>query len=256
MPKKPSYLRGLIFTLCFYSTTSLILILLLPTLALPYRHASMCYRLWSKCAILMLHGICGVKLQLKGMERLPKMGNPYIIASAHQSTYETLIFNVLFPQCRFIIKKELQQLPFFGWYMRKSQFIAIDRKAKGKVIKSLMTQAKNILHQQAPIVIFPHGTRIPADNPRPIKHSGLQALLTLSKEAEFKEIPIFPVRMNTGYIWPRRGLKFYPGIITIEIMPAIDKHLDGKELIKAIETTINDVPALLPAKQAFHSDDW
>ncbi|MFN7097050.1 MAG: lysophospholipid acyltransferase family protein [Gammaproteobacteria bacterium] len=167
---------------------------------------------WQRSMIWLAEKICGIRYEVKGLENLPN--EPCIIASNHQSAWETLAFCVIFPNICFVLKKELLYLPFFGWALWLWQPIAIDRKQKSGVLEQVIRQGSERLALGRSVIIFPEGKRMPADQPGQVR-SGAAAL------ARATGAPLVPVSHNAGKFWPRRGWLKYPGLITVHIGKAI-----------------------------------
>ena len=109
--------------------------------------------------LFLLRNLCGIRYQIIGAENIPE--TPSIVLSKHQSAWETLAFQKIFPPQVWVLKKELLRIPFFGWGLAMTSPIAIDRSAKKKALEQIVEQGKDRLKQGFWIVIFPEGTRIP-----------------------------------------------------------------------------------------------
>ena len=114
---------------------------------------------WTFIMLFLLRNVCGIRYQIIGAENIPKI--PSIVLSKHQSAWETLAFQKIFPPQVWVLKKELLRIPFFGWGLAMTSPIAIDRSAKKKALEQIVEQGKDRLKQGFWIVIFPEGTRIP-----------------------------------------------------------------------------------------------
>jgi 1-acyl-sn-glycerol-3-phosphate acyltransferase len=74
---------------------------------------------WLSWVIAGARVILGIEVRTQGMENLP-LGetSPAVLLVKHQSTLETFLMPTLMPHpLAFVFKKELLQLPFFGWAM-------------------------------------------------------------------------------------------------------------------------------------------
>jgi 1-acyl-sn-glycerol-3-phosphate acyltransferase len=154
-----------------------------------------------------------VRCQIIGRENIPKV--PYVILSKHQSAWETIAFNWLFfPPC-FVLKKELINIPVFGWGLAMAGSIAIDRAAGSKAMKKVITKGKERLDQGFNVIIFPEGTRVPPGQTRPFQRGG--AIL-----ASEMGVPIIPVAHNAGEFLPK-GVKLKKtGTVMVSIGAPID----------------------------------
>jgi 1-acyl-sn-glycerol-3-phosphate acyltransferase len=105
----------------------------------------------------MLRLLCGIKYEVRGMENIPKQ--PFIIASKHQSPFETFIFILLFRKAVFILKRELKWIPFIGLHLIALKMIFINRSDGISSILHIMKLAKMRIKENRRIIIFPEGTR-------------------------------------------------------------------------------------------------
>ena len=171
--------------------------------------------------------LCGIRYEIIGAENIPR-NNRFIIFSKHQSTWETLFLLSYFPHMSIILKKELLNIPFFGWGLRSIRPIAIDRSAGRAAITALNQQGKMRLNQNLCILCFPEGTRkSPGDAPD-YKVGG--AMLASKTEA-----PILPIALNSGECWPKRGFIKKSGTISVIIGPLIETK-DKKTAVILQET--------------------
>jgi len=177
--------------------------------------------------------ILGLDYKVIGLENLPKNG-AYIIAMKHQSIYETFKIFMVFGYIAIIMKRELGWIPFWGWYARKTKMIFVNRGAGGAAVKSLLENAKPIINENRPILIYPQGTRVSiheTTKDRPYKQGSIRLY-------EHYNLPIVPVAMNSGKFWPKRSYIKHPGIVTFKIMPAIPAGLPPKEALERMRDTI------------------
>ena len=133
----------------------------------------------------------------------------------HTTVFETYAQLAIFPPQSWVLKRELQWIPMFGWGLAAMKPIAIDRKAGVRAVNQVVEQGKERLAEGIWISIFPEGTRVP---PGETKRYGVSGAL-LACEAQ---VPVLPVAHNAGDLWPRRGLKKEPGLIRVVIGPPID----------------------------------
>lgn len=164
--------------------------------------------LWAKSMLIWLKYSCNISFKVKGVENIPK--SPFIILSKHQSAWETLAFQKIFPPQVWVMKRELLFVPFFGWGLAMTSPIAIDRSLGKKSLNQMLKQGLDRLKKGFCIVIFPEGTRI---KPKEIGkyHIGGAWLASETK------VPIVPVAHNAGYFWPKNSVFKKPGEITVSI---------------------------------------
>lgn len=173
--------------------------------------------------------ICGLKFQIIGSENII-YNQPIIIASNHQSTWETHAFVLFFPQHVWVLKKELLKLPVFGWGLRLASPIAIDRKDKINNWRFVLNQAKLRIKDGFSILIFPEGTRVkPGMQAKEYKAGAARLALELN-------LPIVPVNHNAGLFMPKNSMVIYPGNITVDVSKPIypNKNYTVEELHQEI----------------------
>ena len=224
-------LRSVLFNLLFYLNLVALLLVALPTLVLPRGAILFIVRLWARINHWLLRSVCGISFELRGLDRI--LPGPLLVASKHQSAWETFALFPLFADPAFIIKRELMWLPLFGWYARKAGMIPVDRGARSQALAAIAAQAKIELAHNRQIVIFPEGTRRPAGAPPSYKYG----IVHLYAESA---VTCLPIALNSGLFWPRRSLRRYPGTIVAEflepIAPGLDKQVFAQRLQEAIET--------------------
>lgn len=185
--------------------------------------------IWTNGIILLLRAICDLRVEIRGKEHLPK--GAALVACKHQSAFETMIFHRITRDPAVIMKKELLNIPIYGWYCRKTKMITVDRKGHAAALKSMLTQAQAALDDERPIIIFPEGTRSPLDQDLPFQ-PGVAALYSKLKQ------PVVPVALNTGLFWPRKSFLCRPGVMVIEFLPAIEPGLDRKVFMAELKSRI------------------
>jgi len=186
-------------------------------------------RTWSRSVLLLLRLICGLGYRVVGRERVPEGG--VIIASKHQSAWDTIVFFAVFGAPVYILKRELLAIPFFGWCLLRSGMIPVDRKGKAAAMRSVIARAADALAQGRKIVIFPQGTRVPPGDKRPYQ-PGAVGLYTQLKVA------VVPVALDSGRFWARRSFLKRPGTITLEFLEPIPPGLPRAAAHRLIEERI------------------
>jgi len=207
-----SILRSLGFSIGYVLSTVLFAIPSILTYPLPFRYRYGFISQWTRFNIWWLRITCGLSFTVEGREHIPSV--PSIIFCKHQSAWETLALQLIFPPQVWLLKRELLWIPFFGWGLAMLDPIAIDRKAGRQALKMLLEQGKERLATGRWVVIFPEGTRVPPGEHRPFQFGG-------AKLAEHTEAPVVPVAHNAGYFWPRRSFLKRPGTIRLVIGPSI-----------------------------------
>lgn len=225
-----TWLRSVLFTgimivsVPFYAIPG---VLVLP-LPFPLRYGY--FRRWASIMIWLLGVLCKLKYEVKGQENIPD--GAAIIFSKHQSTWETLALQQIFPPQVWVLKRELFWVPFFGWALMSLGSVAIDRKAGRKAIRQIVDQGIHRLKQGRWIVVFPEGTRVA---PGVRKRYGIGGAVL----AEQSGYPVVPVAHNAGEYWPRRGLLKKPGTIKVVIGEPIEtKGCSAEDINKMAEQWI------------------
>jgi 1-acyl-sn-glycerol-3-phosphate acyltransferase len=181
----------------------------------------------------MLKKLCGINYKIIGRENISKA--PCIYACKHQSIWETVIMHLIINRPVYAYKKELEIIPFYGWFLKVMSGIKVDRKGGVKSLKSVISQTKNYLSKKQSIVIFPQGTRVPIEGS--IEKYPYQAGITALYNS--CDIKIVPVALNSGLFWPKGQILKKRGTVIIEFLPAIEKGLNkedfNKKLISSIE---------------------
>jgi 1-acyl-sn-glycerol-3-phosphate acyltransferase len=172
----------------------------------------------------MLRTLCGVRWKVEGRENLPQ--RPAIILSKHQSAWETLAFQHIFPPQVHVLKRELLWIPFFGWGLALMSPIAIDRARGIAALRQIARKGRERLEQGFWVVVFPEGTRVAPRQKRKYQLGG--AWLAAHARA-----PVVPVAHNAGSCWPRNSFLKFPGEVTVRIGPAIESAGRDPQAINA-----------------------
>jgi 1-acyl-sn-glycerol-3-phosphate acyltransferase len=206
-------LRSTLYSLLQIIITPLYFLIILAAFPLPpirrYRITSG----WAHIMLFLVRLICGIRYRVIGSEHIPAA--PSIILSKHQSAWETLAFQQIFPAQVWVLKKELLRVPFFGWGLALTSPIAIDRSSRKAALKQIVEQGKDRLKQGFWIVIFPEGTRIAPGEKGKYGIGGAWL-------ATHVGVPVVPVAHNAGEFWGRNSFLKLPGTITVSIGEPID----------------------------------
>ncbi|QCI65919.1 lysophospholipid acyltransferase family protein [Phreatobacter stygius] len=180
-------------------------------------------RRWVRGALFLLKHVVGLDYVERGLENRP--AGPCIVLSNHQSTWETLAANVLFPDVAVVAKKELLKVPVFGWYLRNQPMITIDRELGTQALRRMIDGAKTALAEGRPVLVFPEGTRKSPDEPIDFKR-GVEMIYARL------DVPVLPVVVNSGRFWGISGGARRPGTIVVSYLPAIPPGLTGNEMVE------------------------
>jgi 1-acyl-sn-glycerol-3-phosphate acyltransferase len=224
-----NWLRSLLFAGVFYAVSAVVAIGLSPMLLGPRRPLILAMGWWSRFVTLMLRLICGVTVEIRGLENLPK--GAALIAAKHQCMFDIFGSLGFLPDGCFVLKKELLAIPFFGWWAQRSGMIVVDREGHSGALRKLVADAKQRLGETRQLVIFPEGTRRQPGEAGDYK-PGIAALY---RELE---LPVTPLALNTGVHWAPRGILMKPGKIVFEFLPPIPPGLKRAEFMRALEGAI------------------
>ncbi|WP_174688440.1 1-acyl-sn-glycerol-3-phosphate acyltransferase [Candidatus Thioglobus sp. NP1] len=220
------FLRSLLYFIG--SIISLIVITLcgLFLVILPYSYRQKFLSNWAIFCIWWLKISLNITTDVKGSENINS--SPSVIISNHQSTWETLAFQTIFPAHTWVLKQELLWLPVFGWSLALLKPIVINRGDKLNAIKKVIKQGSERLSQGISVVVFPEGTR------QTYKHLGdyQNGAAAIAKKSGHDIIPVYH---NAGKFWPKGSFIKKPGVITVVIGKAISSSsLTSSELTKEV----------------------
>lgn len=233
-------LRSSLFAAFLIIITPVFAVIALLTYPLPAMTRYRIISTWTRCVMYAARIICGIRYRVIGTENIPK--DPCIILSKHQSAWETLAFQLIFPPQVWVLKRELLRVPFFGWGLAMLSPIAIDRSSRREALQQLVDQGRQRLDAGFSIVIFPEGTRIPPGQRGKYRPGG--ARLAVQTGAS-----VLPVAHNAGSLWRRNAFLKYPGLITVSIgAPIRSDHEDAESLINRVEHWIEEEMLHLDAR--------
>lgn len=211
-------LRSLAFQLLFYANLIGQLLFFSPVFF--FISEQRCWTIvknWARSSLWLLHRVAGTRSEITGHENLPVGAT--IIASKHQSFWETFALVPQLDRPTFILKKELMAIPVFGAYCRRMGMIPVDRSRRGAVLASMLEDVRAAMAQGRQIVIFPEGTRS-APGAAPNYRPGIHFLYNAT------HVPVTPVALNSGLFWPRQAFYRRPGTIRAQFLPQIEPGLD------------------------------
>jgi len=224
-------LRNLLFSIIFFSGIIFISILFLPTLILPQNIVLIGGKLMGYWASFCLRLILSVKIKILGKENII-INKKFFIAASHQSMFETFYLQTIFNSPLFILKKELTQIPIFGWYLKKIGSITIKRNKVTKENLGFFDDIKKAIHNtQRPLIIFPQATRVKPDERPPFKKG-------VARVYEELKISCQPIAINSGYVWPKKGPKIPNKEIIVSILPSIDYQMEKSDFVNNLEKKI------------------
>lgn len=232
------FLRSLLFNILFYAVLVFWAVIALPTLMMPRAALMTIARCWALSSIVLMRVICNIKVEFRGTERIPR--GALIVASKHQSMWETFSLLRFFDAPFFVLKRELTWIPVFGLFLMKANMIAIDRGAGARALRAIMRRAEEEVRRGRQFVIFPEGTRRPV-GAQPQYKSGIGVIYADCG------VPCLPVALNSGLFWPRRTFLRYPGTLIVEFLDPLPPGLPRDEFFARIQTTIEEATNRLVA---------
>jgi 1-acyl-sn-glycerol-3-phosphate acyltransferase len=221
--------RSLVFNVLFYVTTTLFVVIGSPLLFAPRSRSMAALKLHARFELFLLRAIVGTKIEVRGRENIPE--GPCLVASKHQSAWETFALIPIFRDPALLMKRELFWIPFHGWFSHKFEMIPVDRDKGPTALRRMLREARKRIDDGREIIIFPEGTRRPAGAPPDYK-TGIALLY------DALGVPCVPVALNSGLFWPRRSLLRRPGTIIVEILDPIPPGLRKAEFLRRLETAI------------------
>jgi len=224
-------LRSLLFNSLLYIGIVTVFLVALPTLLLPAKFALIFGKILGNYVIFVVKFFLSTKIEIKGTANIPK-NEKYFVASAHQSMFETFALQAILDYPVFILKKELLKIPLFGLYLKKIKSIEIARDTITKDNLNFFDRvAETIKTESRPLLIFPQGTRVNVNEKVPFKKG-------VGRIYEALNIQCIPIALNSGKVWPKKGIIKYPGKITISLLEPIKPGLDKDEFVKKLENKI------------------
>jgi len=203
--------------------------LFLPFLLAPPHTAVFSSRLWARSVKFLARIICGIRMEVRGQEYVPKGGA--LVAAKHQSAWETLMMYLILDYPVFVLKESLMRIPLFGRYLKQVRAISIDRSGGTKTLRQLVEDVKERMDEEKQVIIFPEGTRItPGEKGK--YHSGIAALYSGTGAT------VTPVALNSGLCWGKNSFLKKAGTIVIEFLPPIEPGLKKSEFMKVLEERI------------------
>ena len=188
-------------------------------------------RLWARVVLDGARVICDIRVEVTGRENLPE--GAALIASQHQSAFDTLIWSQLVPRVAYVYKAELAKIPLFGPMLVASGQIPIDRAASLTAVRNLLRETQRAKAEARQIVIFPEGTRVDFGGDADIR-PGFSLIATRTG------LPIIPVATNSGLFWSRRAFRKRPGCVHIHIGEPISPDLPQAILIDTLKQRWRD----------------
>jgi 1-acyl-sn-glycerol-3-phosphate acyltransferase len=204
------FIRSLVFNTASFGWTFALLFLYMPLLLLPRASMLSAIRFWIGGVFRLQRSVLRLDFTFRGTENLPD--GPCIIASAHQSAWDTIAFYAVIDDPVFVLKKELYRVPMFGPYARRLNMIAIDRSGGTGEARRMIRDVAGRLADGRKVVIFPGGTR--------------------SAPGEI-------VPLKSGCFWGRRSFRKKSGCIVAQFQEPIPPGLDAADFDRLLSERIH-----------------
>ena len=225
-----TYIRSILFNILFFLGSTFFSLALLWVFFVPRKVAEKYVNIYFKYIDWIERYILNLKLELRGLENLPKDGS-FILAAKHQSAYETLKLPIILKDPAVILKRELTYIPVWGWYTKKLGMIDIDRGSGHQAMRSIIRGALRVKEEGRPIIIFPQGTRVAPDVKKPYK----SGMLKIYKETQ---LPIIPMAINSGVFWGKNSFIKRPGTVVFKFLPPISTEKPQQDIMHELEDTL------------------
>lgn len=234
-------LRATMFYLGMATATPVVTLIGACMLLAPFRWRFAVVSRWAAFNLWWLGVTCSLTFEVTGRENIPAQAG--IILCKHQSAWETLALQLIFPAQAWVLKRELLWIPIYGWGLATMNPIAIDRSAGVRALRQLVRQGRKRLADNIWVVIFPEGTRV-APGQRGTYQPGGGVLAAETGR------PVIPVAHNAGWFWPRNSFRKRPGHIRMIIGPPIESAgKSAKEITALAEQWIEAAVAGLAPRQ-------
>ncbi|HUN40841.1 MAG TPA: lysophospholipid acyltransferase family protein [Acetobacteraceae bacterium] len=217
-------LRSALFNLVFFTSTFFLTLFATAVSLLAPKRVLSVVVFWARVQLAAARAICGIRWKVTG----PLPDGPALIASHHESAFDTLIWFILLPRPAYVLKQELTRIPLFGRLTRPAGMIAVDRSGGTASMRRLIRDAAKAVADRRQIVIFPEGTRAEPGTLLPLQ-PGVAAL------AASTGLPVIPVATDSGHCWSRRAFRKRPGVIHIALLPPIEPTTRRQDLLPRLE---------------------
>ncbi|MCL2714555.1 MAG: 1-acyl-sn-glycerol-3-phosphate acyltransferase [Alphaproteobacteria bacterium] len=228
------FVRSLIFNLLFYIVTIALSLAAVPTLLMGAEGTLVVVRWWGRSCLFLLRHVCNIRVEFRGVEKIPE--GPLLVASKHQSLWETFTLVLFVKRPIIILKRQLTYIPVFGQLLINAGSIGIDRKDGVRALLDMTRQASEGVQSGGQLLIFPEGTRT-APGAAPDYKGGFIQLYKACK------VTCLPVGLNSGLFWPRRSFLRYPGTVILEFMDPLPPGLHKDEFLSRARSAIEDATA-------------
>lgn len=223
------WLRSIVYALIFYPATALFVFAGIVMTLFGQRATRWLVRSWCSFSAVLAKLVLDVRSDVRG--RIPR--GALLIAVKHESMYETLEMVRIADTPVIVLKRELSQIPFFGWLTRRYGVIPVDRGAGSRALREMVAAGRSAAESGRAVLIYPEGTRVPHGEAPALRpgFAGLYRALGL---------PVVPVAVDSGRLWGK-GLLKNPGVIHFRIGETIPPGLKREEIEARVHAAINSL---------------
>jgi 1-acyl-sn-glycerol-3-phosphate acyltransferase len=232
--------RTILYGLWYYGLTVVLAILYIPLLAFPRAALRRGIRIWAKMLIWGMRVFGGVRLEVRGLERLPKDA-PVLLAAKHQSMFDVIPAFAYMPDALFVMRREFMRIPVFGWHNLKAGTIVIDREGQAQALRRMIADARDRFKEPRQLLIFPEGTRS-APGAEPNYKPGVAGLY------RDLDVACVPVATNTGVHISISGVAKSPGTVVYEVLEPIPAGLKRADFMRVLQERIETASNALLAQ--------
>ena len=177
----------------------------------------------------LLLASAGVTVTVEGSEHLSHSEAQVIVAN-HQSWFDILaLFYVLPVELRFVAKKELFALPFFGTVLRALGHVRLDRSNLKAAIAAYEVASRYIRDQRLSVLVFPEGTRSRSGQLQPFKSGPF--VLAIQSGA-----PVVPAYVSGTFgILPKGSIRVRPSAVHVHVgspIPTASLTIEQREALR------------------------
>jgi 1-acyl-sn-glycerol-3-phosphate acyltransferase len=179
---------------------------------------------------------CGIRVEAEGLEHVDPR-RPYVFMSNHQSVLDVGAIVLTLPTSwRFVAKRELTWIPFFGWAIALGGHVVIDRGRHARAVASLKRAAERVRNGVS-VIIFPEGTRSEDGELQPFKSGGFHLAIDA-------QVPILPVTVSGSLpLTPKGSLRVESGRVRVRYGKPIETRGLGPEQREALKERVREAIA-------------
>jgi 1-acyl-sn-glycerol-3-phosphate acyltransferase len=224
--------RSLLFAVAFYAGTCVAVLAALIAALFGRRHVIAMAVAWARFHRWCAANLLGIRTRVEGA--VPTA--PTLVASKHQSMFETLELVLLLGPPAVVVKRELADIPAWGWAARRYGVIPVDRAGGADALRQMLHAARQAVAEGRVLLIFPEGTRVPPGE-SPSLQAGFAGLYRAL------DLPVVPIALDSGHLWPRHRFVKRPGVVTMRFGEPIPPGLPRRDIEARVHAAINVLEA-------------